>query len=70
MVELKERKAKKMQDLARSIKSATGSNKEYFRKQKISEAERYTKEIERKKSKIEYIKKQVESYKKSLASAK
>ena len=66
ITELKERKKSKMESLARSIKSATGSNKEYYRKQKISEGERYNKDIERKKDKIEDVKKQIESHKKQL----
>jgi hypothetical protein len=50
--------------LARSIKTASSSSKEYYRKQKISEGERYNRDIERKKDKIEDVKRQMESYKK------
>ena len=71
IAELKERKKTKMESLARSIKStSTPSTKENYRKQKISEGERYNKEIERKKDKIEDVMKDIESLRRQLANAK
>jgi len=68
---LKEQKKRKTESLARSIKSTTSaSQKEYYRKQKISESARYDREIDSLKRKVEDVKRQIENYKKQLAAAK
>lgn len=71
MTDVKEQKAKKMKDLAGRIRTTTSkSTKEAYRKQKISEAARYSKEVDSLKNKIEQVKKQIENYRKQLASLK
>jgi len=70
LADKKAAKTKRLQIIASQIRTSTPSNKEYHRKEKISESARYTKEIERLKEKIEHAKKELDSLKKQLASAK
>jgi ribosomal protein L29 len=67
MQKIKETKSKTMKDLAQKIKSTKiASNKESYRKQKISEACHFDREIASIKRNIEQVKTTIESYKKDL----
>lgn len=68
---LKEDKKKRMDYFARNIKSTTSaSSKENYRKNKVKESEKYTRDIDNLKKKIESIKKEIDRYKKSMTNSK
>ncbi|AEK24516.1 hypothetical protein [Capnocytophaga canimorsus] len=68
---LQEDKKKRMDYFARNIKSTTSaSTRENYRKNKVRESEKYTRDIENVKKKIESIKKEIEKYKKMVATSK
>lgn len=71
IVKIKADKKRKITSLTQYIKNAsTASNKATYRKQKISELERFTREEESVKKKIESVKREIEGLKKSLANSK
>ncbi|GIZ15081.1 hypothetical protein [Capnocytophaga catalasegens] len=68
---LKEDKKKRMDYFARNIKSTTSaSSKENYRKNKVKESEKYTRDIDNLKKKIESIKKEIDQYKKLMTNSK
>lgn len=71
IVKIKDEKKRRLESLSHSIKVTTSaSSKESYRKQKISESEKYAKEEDSVKKKIESIKHEIEGLKKSLANCK
>ena len=68
---LKQDKKKRMDYFTRNIKSTSSvSSKENYRKNKVKESEKYTRDIDNIKKKIESIKKEIEKYKKIVATSK
>ena len=68
---LKQDKKKQMDYFTRNIKStSSASSKENYRKNKVKESEKYTRDIDNIKKKIESIKKEIEKYKKIVATSK
>lgn len=71
IVKVKGDKKRRMEDLSKKIKiSSSPSNKESYRKSKITESARYDREVDSIKKKIEGVKKEIESLKKNLARLK
>lgn len=71
IVKIKVDKKRRITSLTQYIKSTSSiSNKERFRKQKISESEKFVREEEYVKKKIEGIKHEIEGFKRSLANIK
>ena len=68
---VKEKKKKRMEYLADTIKSSSSaSSKENYRKKKVSEGAKFEGELDSLKRKIESIKKEIEILKKLLEKAK
>lgn len=71
ILKIKDEKKRRITYLTQSIKNtSSASSKESYRKQKISESEKFAREVDSLKSKIESVKHEIEGYKSSLASIK
>lgn len=71
IAKVKTEKKRRITSLAQSIKNTSApSSKENYRKQKISESEKFAREEESLKKKIDGVKKEIDSFKRSLASIK
>ena len=70
-MKIKAEKKRRITSLTQSIKNtSSASSKETYRKQKISESEKFVREEESVKHKIESVKHEIESLKRSLANSK